>query len=160
MLFRSPLGTIDKLIEAFENNRFEIYKFLTNQPVSSIQSGQIKPDSNGKLINGAVDWFRTWLSNNGHDGVFHNEQLGDIVHSPRGIKNAMNHKPHPIDIQAIPALPEIMEKVKVLDVSRDDEGKPIKNIVAAAPILIDEEKYYFMDFRNCTVFSEFKSIIV
>jgi hypothetical protein len=81
-----PLGTIDKLIEAFENNRFEIYKFLTNQPVSSIQSGQIKPDSNGKLINGAVDWFRTWLSNNGHDGVFHNEQLGDIVLSPRGIK--------------------------------------------------------------------------
>jgi hypothetical protein len=56
----------------------------------------------------------------------------------------MNHKPHPIDIQAIPALPEIMEKVKVLDVSRDDEGKPIKNIVAAAPILIDGEKYYLV----------------
>ena len=139
-----PLGTIDKMIEAFENNRLEIYKFLTNQPVSSIQSGQIKPDINGKLINGAVNWFRTWLSNNGHNGVFHNEQLGDIVLSPRGIKNAMNHKPHPIDIQAIPALPEIMEKVKVLDVSRDDEGKPIKNIVAAAPILIDGEKYYLV----------------
>lgn len=119
-------------------------EFLKGDAVASIKSGQIKPDEKGRRIPSAVNWIREWLQNNQHNGEFIHPQLGVIHLSVGGIKAAMSHKPTDLDIQAIPAIPEALPKSIVLDVSPDDEGKPIENTVIAAPIKIDDIKYHLV----------------
>lgn len=140
----NPIAAIDAMIDALKHQQHENYEFLTGEPVASIQSGQIKPNAEGKIINGAMDWIRAWLAENNPSGEFNHPQLGKIILSARGIKNAMNHKPYPIDVQAIPAIPQVLDKAVLLSLSMDDLGKPIENAVIAAPILIDGQHYYLV----------------
>jgi Large polyvalent protein-associated domain 3 len=119
-------------------------EFLEGEAVASIKSGQIKPNAEGKIINGAMDWVRDYLAKNRPSQIFFNPLVGEIILSPRSIKSAMNHKPLPIDVQAIPAIPDALEKAIVLDKSVDDGGKDIDNIVIAAPVEIDGERYYLV----------------
>ncbi|WP_051526523.1 LPD3 domain-containing protein [Alkanindiges illinoisensis] len=140
----NPIAAIDAMIDALKHQQHENYEFLTGEPVASIQSGQIKPDEKGHYIKAAVNWFREWMDKNSHGQEFENVQLGTIIIAPSGIKSAMSHKPHPIDVQALPALPLIIEKAVVLSRTMDDMGKPLENIVVAAPIEIDAKKYYMV----------------
>lgn len=138
------LTALDEMSNLITEYQKENFKFLSGQPIASIQSGLIKPDAEGKIIRNAMQWLRDWLAANNHDQEFQNEQLGTVIIAPSGIKSAMSHKPKQIDIQGLPALPLIIEKARVLSRSMDDEGKPIENIVVAAPIHLDNEKCYMV----------------
>ncbi|MDH0032917.1 MULTISPECIES: hypothetical protein [unclassified Acinetobacter] len=137
----TALDEMSNLITEFQKKNF---KFLSGPPIASIKSGQIKPDAEGKIIKNAMQWLRDWLAANNQGQEFQNEQLGTVIIAPSGIKSAMSHKPKQIDIQGLPALPLIIEKARVLNRSMDDEGKPIENIVVAAPINLDDEKCYMV----------------
>lgn len=140
---------IDQIIallngKVLTQEQIDNYKFLTGEPVASISSGQIQPDENGRTIKNAIQWFKDWLSENNHGEEFNNEQLGTVIIAPSGIKSAMSHKPKNLDIQGLPALPLMIEKARVLSRTMDDEGKPLENIVVAAPINIDDKKCYMV----------------
>lgn len=131
-------------IDINQQKKQDNYKFLTGDPIANIESEIIKPDLDGKIIKNAVQWLKDWLLENNHSQEFENEELGTVIIAPSGIKSAMSHKPKTIDIQGLPALPLIIEKAKVLSKSMDDEGKPIENIVVAAPISIDDQKCFMV----------------
>lgn len=123
----------------------KIRDVLFGEPVADIQSGEIKANNEGKIINGAMDWFGDWLQKNNPKGEFFNNDLGAfVIASRRGVKNAMNHRPLSQDVQAIQALPQVLENGVVLSQTQDDDGKPINNIVMASPILLDGKKHFMV----------------
>ena len=138
---QDPVNALDACLHALSGIT---YAFLTGKPVASIESGQIKPDEQGRYIKAAINWFKDWMKLNNHGQEFENEELGTIIIAPSGIKAAMSHKPHPIDVQALAALPLVIEKAKVLSKTMDDDGKNIENTVIAAPIEMDGEKSFIV----------------
>jgi uncharacterized membrane protein YeiH len=122
----------------------ENFKFLSGESVASVQSGQIKPDEQGRFIKSAINWFKDWLEKNKHSTEFENDQLGMVIIAPAGIKSAMSHKPRPIDVQALPVLPHVIKKARVISITKDDTGKPIENIILAAPIVVDGQRCYIV----------------
>lgn len=138
------INAIDILADSLQKYRQDNFDFLSGEPIADIKSGLILPDAEGKIIKNAMQWLRDWFVENNHGQEFLNEQLGTVIIAPSGIKSAMSHKPKQIDIQGLPALPLIIDKARVLSRSMDDDGKPLENIIVAAPIKIDNQKCYMV----------------
>lgn len=138
------INAIDILADSLQKYRQDNFDFLSGEPIAEIKSGLILPDAEGKIIKNAMQWLRDWFVENNHGQEFLNEQLGTVIIAPSGIKSAMSHKPKQIDIQGLPALPLIIDKARVLSRSMDDDGKPLENIIVAAPIKIDNQKCYMV----------------
>lgn len=138
------LTALDEMLNLITEYQKEILKFLSGQPIASIQSGLIKPDEQGRFIKSAINWFKDWLEKNKHSTEFENDQLGMVIIAPAGIKSAMSHKPRPIDVQALPVLPHVIKKARVISITKDDTGKPIENIILAAPIVVDGQRCHIV----------------
>jgi hypothetical protein len=138
------LTALDEMSNLITEYQKENFKFLSGESVASVQSGQIKPDEQGRFIKSAINWFKDWLEKNKHSTEFENDQLGMVIIAPAGIKSAMSHKPRPIDVQALPVLPHVIKKARVISITKDDTGKPIENIILAAPIVVDGQRCYIV----------------
>ncbi|GHU16301.1 hypothetical protein FACS1894163_05410 [Spirochaetia bacterium] len=71
-----------------------------------------------------------------HHAVIKRFDIGDIEFSKTGVKNSLAHSFYPQKIDAIPAIPSVLELGKIIDISPDFDGKPLTNIFLAAPIRI------------------------
>ena len=93
---KDPVGAVKACIKTWDELEIQSKQrnaeFLKGPAVASIQSGLIMPDAKGRTITPAVDWWRDWMNKHQHSGVFQNHQIGEIVVSARGIKNAMSHR--------------------------------------------------------------------
>lgn len=119
-----------------------IRDFLNGEAIISVPSGQIKRDENGKVIANAKEYMRNWLDKNRPDGIFHHPQLGEINFFVRGVKDSISHYGSDIHINALPAVPYVLENSVIIDKSVDKDGKNIENYILASPVNIDEERNY------------------
>ena len=67
------------------------------------------------------------------------KDIGDVVFGRSGVKASFEHRIYQNKLDALPAIPAVIEKGKIIDISRDFDGKPIKNTLIAAPIQIGEK---------------------
>ena len=120
----------------------EFSQFLNGEPVATITSGQIKRDEDGKVVANAKEYMRQWLAENRPDGIFHHPKIGEINLFVRGVKDSISHYGADIHVNALPAVPYVLENSVIIDKSNDKDGKNIENYVLASPITIDNENYY------------------
>ena len=137
-----PVQALQLMLGAMRQRQQANYEFLTGEPIASIQSGQIKRDEDGRVLSQAKDWMRQYLAEHRPDGVFHHPQLGEVQLSISGVKNSLSHMSADIHVNALPAVPIILENSVLLEKSMDKDGKDIENYIIAAPILVGGEKHF------------------
>jgi hypothetical protein len=74
------------------------------------------------------------------DNKFENirEDIGEVIFDRAGVKTSFEHRIYQNKLDALPAIPDVIQKGKIIDISSDFFGKPIKNTLIAAPIQIGE----------------------
>nr|WP_101085418.1 PLxRFG domain-containing protein [Neisseria meningitidis] len=115
---------------------------LTGSPVADIESGLIKRDENGKVIANAREFIRKWLAENRPDGIFRHPEVGEVMLTVRGVKNSLSHFSADIHVDALPAVPYVLENSAVLEYSKDKNGDNVENIILAAPANIGGKRHY------------------
>lgn len=120
----------------------DFHHFFNGEPVANIASGQIERDEYGKIITNAKEYMKHWLTENRPDGVFHHPQIGKINFFVRGVKDSISHYGADIHVNALPAVPYVLENSVIIDKSKDKDGKNIENYILASPVSIDNEKHY------------------
>jgi hypothetical protein len=104
--------------------------FLLAPPVCTVSPGIIVGTDTATTRKAALAWAAA------HRVVVQRSDVGDIEFSKTGVKNSLAHSFYPQKIEAIPAIPRVLELGKVIDISPDFDGKPLTNIFIAAPIQI------------------------
>lgn len=132
----------DTIAKFSQSTKKSVKEFMEGEPVASIKSGLIQRDTEGKVIKSAKDYMRKWLAENRPSGIFNHPEVGEILLAPKGIKDSLNHMSADIHVNAIPAVPYILENSIIIEESMDKDGKNIKNYILAAPVKIDDERYY------------------
>nr|WP_180799108.1 PLxRFG domain-containing protein [Neisseria meningitidis] len=115
---------------------------LTGSPVADIESGLIKRDENGKVITNAREFIRKWLAENRPDGIFRHPEVGEVMLTVRGVKNSLSHFSADIHVDALPAVPYVLENSAVLEYSKDKNGDNVENVILAAPANIGGKRHY------------------
>ena len=115
---------------------------LTGSPVADIESGLIKRDENGKVIANAREFIRKWLAENRPDGIFRHPEVGEVMLTVRGVKNSLSHFSADIHVDALPAVPYVLENSVVLEYSKDKNGDNVENVILAAPANIGGKRHY------------------
>lgn len=139
---QQPVEALNIALQLLTASNQEVYNFLTGSPVASIQSGQIQRDASNKVVGSAMQWVEDYLKKNRADGVFHHPILGEIILARSGAKDTASKMGADVHINALPAVPIILENSVLLEKSIDKDGKPIANYILAAPVLIDNQKFY------------------
>jgi hypothetical protein len=107
-----------------------IRAFLLGPAVCTVSPGIIVGSDTAITRKAALAWAVT------HHVVIQRSDIGDIEFSKTGVKNSLAHSFYPQKIDAIPAIPSVLEFGKIIDISPDFDGKPLTNIFLAAPIQI------------------------
>ena len=55
------LTALDEMSNLITEYQKENFKFLSGESVASVQSGQIKPDEQGRFIKSAINWLELGL---------------------------------------------------------------------------------------------------
>ena len=122
--------------------KIEVQKFLVGKPVATVKGNVFTANS----ISEAVEQTKKWAEQYSHNIT--REDIGEVVLSPRGIKNSLGHEFDQKKLDAIPAIPAAIKQGKILKIEKDksgeiDETKKNKrqmNVFLAAPIKIDNDK--------------------
>jgi hypothetical protein len=114
----------------------EVKQFLLGEPVSKVQSGVIKADKGRTVIQNA----RKWAEN--HAQEIERQDIGKVVFDAGGVKDSLSHKFSQKKLDAIQSVPSAIEYGKLIQISDDFDGKPIKNVILVAPIQINDEKNF------------------
>nr|WP_239992529.1 hypothetical protein [Neisseria lactamica] len=133
------------LFSIYSNNADKVARaadILTGSPVADIESGLIKRDENGKVIANAREFIRKWLAENRPDGIFRHPEVGEVMLTVRGVKNSLSHFSADIHVDALPAVPYVLENSAVLEYSKDKNGDNVENVILAAPANIGGKRHY------------------
>jgi hypothetical protein len=114
--------------------KIEIYNFLLNKPIKVVEAGFIKAESNKKAKEKTLEWIEST-----GEKIIHREDIGEVVFDRAGVKTSFEHRIYQNKLDSLPAIPDVIEKGKIIDISNDFDGKPIKNTLIAAPIQIGEK---------------------
>jgi len=114
--------------------KIEIYDFLLNKPIKVVEAGFIKAESNKKAKEKTLEWIEST-----GEKIIHREDIGEVVFDRAGVKTSFEHRIYQNKLDSLPAIPDVIEKGKIIDISNDFDGKPIKNTLIAAPIQIGEK---------------------
>ena len=114
--------------------KFEIYDFLLNKPIKVVEAGFIKAESNKKAKEKTLEWIEST-----GEKIIHREDIGEVVFDRAGVKTSFEHRIYQNKLDSLPAIPDVIERGKIIDISNDFDGKPIKNTLIAAPIQIGEK---------------------
>ena len=99
-----------------------------------VQTGLIFGDNTGITRKAALAWVAE------HQALIKRDDIGEIEFSKNGVKNSLAHSFYRKKVDAIPAIPKVLQEGMVIDISPDFDGKPLTNIFLAAPIQIGDEK--------------------
>jgi len=114
----------------------EVKVFLLGAPVIQVKEGAIKANENGTAIENAKRWAKN------HTQEIIRSDIGKVVFDSGGVRNSLSHKFGQRKLDAVQAIPVAIKTGKIVSVSDDFEGKPIKNIILAAPIQIGNERSF------------------
>lgn len=134
-----PLTAIDLLIRVL---KMDIQHFMNGEPVATIETRLIKRSDEGKVIQQAKDWMRNYLEENRSNGIFNHPQIGEIELTLKGVKDSLSHLSADIHLNALPAVPYVLENSILIEKSLDKDGRNIQNFILAAPVVIGGEKHY------------------
>ena len=114
--------------------KIEIHNFFLECPIITVKAEFIKAESNKKAKEKTLEWITMTGSK-----TIHREDIGEIVFDRAGVKTSFEHRIYQNKLDALPAIPDVIKKGKVIDISNDFAGKPIKNTLIAGPIQIGEK---------------------
>jgi len=109
----------------------EIRAFLLGAPIIQVKEGFIKEDNNKSAKEKSLEWIESTGSK-----IIQRKDIGDVVFDRAGVKASFEHRIYQNKLDSLPAIPETIEKGKIIDISNDFDGKPIKNTLIVAPIQI------------------------
>jgi hypothetical protein len=112
----------------------DIFDFLVGEPIKTLEAGFIKAENNKKAKEKTLEWIVAT-----GDKVIHREDIGEVIFDRAGVKTSFEHRIYQNKLDALPAIPDAMEKGMIIDISNDFDGKPIKNTLIAAPIEIGKK---------------------
>ena len=111
----------------------EIHDFFLNGPIKTVQADFIKEESNKKAKEKTLEWI-TKMGNK----TIQREDIGEVVFDRAGVKTSFEHRIYQNKLDALPAIPDVIEKGRIINISDDFDGKPIKNTLIAGPIQIGD----------------------
>ena len=111
-----------------------IKDFLLGDFVIYVKEGAIKANKNNLAIENAKIWVRK------HSRIITRPDIGKVIFNANGVKNSLSHKFGQRKLDAVQAIPVGIEKGKIISISDDLNGKPIKNIILAVPIKIGKNE--------------------
>jgi hypothetical protein len=114
--------------------KISVRDFLLGEPIKTVTAGFIKAESNKKAKEKTLEWIETT-----GDKIIYREDIGEVVFDRAGVKTSFEHRIYQNKLDALPAIPDVIEKGNIIDISSDFDGKPIKNTLIAAPIQIGEK---------------------
>jgi len=114
--------------------KIEIYNFFLEGSIKTVKAGFIKAESNKKAKEKALEWITLIGSK-----TIYRKDIGEIVFDRAGVKTSFEHRIYQNKLDALPAIPDVIEKGKIIDISNDFDGKPIKNTLIAGPIQIGDK---------------------
>jgi len=114
--------------------KIEIHNFFLDGPIITVKADFIKAESNKKAKEKTLEWITMTGSK-----TIHREDIGEIIFDRAGVKTSFEHRIYQNKLDALPAIPDVIKKGKVIDISNDFAGKPIKNTLIAGPIQIGEK---------------------
>jgi hypothetical protein len=109
----------------------EVYDFLIGEPVKTLEAGFIKAENNKIAKQKTLEWIEAT-----GEKTIYRDDIGDVIFDRAGVKTSFEHRIYQNKLDALPAIPDAIEKGKIIDISNDFDGKPIKNTLIAAPIQI------------------------
>jgi len=112
--------------------------FLLGAPIIEIRGGVIKADENGTAIENAKKWARE------HSEEIIRPDIGKVVFDAGGVRKSLSHKFSQRKLDAVQAIPSVIKKGKIVSISDDFDGKPIKNIILVAPVKIGNDERSFL----------------
>jgi len=117
-----------------EAGKIEIYNFLHNPPIVTVKEGLIKARNNKEAKEKTIEWIEKY-----GDKIIYRDDIGEVVFSRSGVKSSFEHRIYQNKLDSLPAIPIVIKKGKVVDISNDFDGKPIKNTLITAPIQIGDK---------------------
>jgi len=124
-----------------DKEKTEVKVFLLGKPIVKVKEGAIKADKNGTAIENAKKWAKN------HSQEINRADIGKVVFNSKGVRNSLSHRFGQKKLDAVQAIPVAIKFGKVVSISDDFDGKPIKNIILAAPIQIGDNKKSFLCIR-------------
>jgi hypothetical protein len=112
----------------------EIHNFFLEGPIKIVKADFIKAESNKKAKEKTLEWI-TMIGSK----TIHRKDIGEIIFDRAGVKTSFEHRIYQNKLDALPAIPDVIEKGKIIDISNDFDGKPIKNTLIAGPIQIGDK---------------------
>ena len=113
-------------------------RFLEGEPVINLPPSDIRlPDNSTESRKAAKKETIARVRESGEQTIPTPE--ADIVFGASGVKKSLNHSINQGKIDAVPYIPEGIEKGMTIDVSDDLDGNPIKNIHRALPVKTDTD---------------------
>jgi len=117
-----------------EKEKIEVYEFLNKEPIIKVKEGFIIAENNKEAKAKTIEW----IEKTGNKTIYRDD-IGEVIFSRSGVKTSFEHRIYQNKLDALPAIPDVIEKGKIIDISNDFEGKPIKNTLITAPIQIGEK---------------------
>jgi len=114
--------------------KMEIYDFLFKEPVKTVKEGFIKAESNKEAKEKTLKWIEATGPK-----IIYREDIGEVIFDRAGVKTSFEHRIYQNKLDALPAIPDVIQKGKIIDISNDFLGKPIKNTLIAATIQIGKK---------------------
>jgi hypothetical protein len=115
--------------------KIEICEFLLGEPIKTVKADFIKVESNKTAKEKTLEWIKET-----GDKIIYREDIGEVIFDRAGVKTSFEHRIYQNKLDALPAIPDAIEKGKIIDISNDFDGKPVKNTLIAAPIQIGERQ--------------------
>jgi hypothetical protein len=119
----------------------EVKVFLLGNPIVQVKKSAIKADENGTAIENAKKWAKN------HSQEIIRSDIGKVVFASSGVRNSLSHKFSQRKLDAVQAIPSAIKLGKVVSISDDFDGKPIKNIILVAPVQIGDNEKCFLCIR-------------
>jgi hypothetical protein len=119
----------------------EVKAFLLGAFIIQVKEGVIKADANGTVIENAKKWAKS------HAQEIIRQDIGKVVFDAGGVRNSLSHKFGQRKLDAVQAIPDAIKNGKVVSISDDFDGKPIKNTILAVPIQIGNNERSFLCVR-------------
>ena len=123
---KSKMKLQNKILTAEEKNA--IRAFLLSVPIIQVKKGFIKEENNKKAKEKSLEWIESTGSK-----IIRRKDIGEIIFDRAGVKASFEHRIYQNKLDALPAIPEAIEKGKIVNISNDFDGKPIKNTLIWLP---------------------------
>ena len=121
--------------------KIEVKSFLLGTLIIQVKKEALKADEDGTAIENAKKWAKI------HSEEILRQDIGKVVFNSRGVRNSLSHKFGQRKLDAVLAIPASIKIGKVVSITDDFDGKPIKNIILAAPIQIGNNERSFLCIR-------------